>query len=183
MDYPRTAGWNRWAFLHRVTLVGATGLLGGRPKSLAAEPPPETTRLRLHKMAGISIARQYVAEEFLHLEGFTAVRYVSVEVTELTTAIYRPLASGAVDISMAFAPPCIIEVDGGPIVFLGGHVDCFELFWAERVRAIHDLKGKTVAVSEQGGVPHLFLASTVRYVGLDARKDINWVLHPPGESI
>ncbi|HEX9867093.1 MAG TPA: twin-arginine translocation signal domain-containing protein, partial [Candidatus Tectomicrobia bacterium] len=87
MDYPRTAGWSRRAFLHRLTLAGATGLLGLRPRPLAAEPPPETTRLRLHKMAGICIAPQYVAEEFLHLEGFTEVQYVEVEVTELTTAI------------------------------------------------------------------------------------------------
>jgi NitT/TauT family transport system substrate-binding protein len=185
MSEQRARGWSRREFLGRLTLAGTAGLLSLRPRPVAAEPPPETTRLRLHKMAGICIAPQYVAEELLHVEGFTDVRYVEVEVTELTTAIYRRLASGEVDISMAFAPPFIIQVDAGaPIVILGGvHVGCFELFGTERVHAIRDLKGKTVAVPEQGGVHHLFLASMAQYVGLDPRKDIDWVLHPPAESI
>jgi NitT/TauT family transport system substrate-binding protein len=185
MDYPRTAGWNRRTFLQRLTLVGTAGLLSLYARPVTAEPPPETTRLRLHKMPGICIAPQYVAEEFLHLEGFTEVQYVDVEVTELTTAIYRRLASGAIDISMTFAPLFIIQLDAGaPIVLLGGvHVGCFELFGTDRVRAIRDLKGKTVAVPEHGGAHHLFLASMAQYVGLDPRKDINWVMHAPGESI
>jgi NitT/TauT family transport system substrate-binding protein len=185
MDRRRTEGWSRRAFLGGLTLVGTAGLLGLSPEPIAAEPPPETTRVRLHKMAGICIAPQYVAEELLHAEGFTEVQYVEVEVTELTTAIYRRLASGVVDISMAFAPPFLIQVDAGsPIVLLGGvHVGCFELFGTERVRAIRDLKGKTVAVPEQGGVHHLFLASMAQYVGLDPRKDIHWLILPPAESI
>jgi NitT/TauT family transport system substrate-binding protein len=184
MDSQSTTGWSRREFLAGLALAGTTGLfqLGIRP--VAAEPPPETTRIRLHKMAGICIAPQYVAEEFLHREGFTEVQYVEVDLSELTTAIYRRLASGAVDISMAFAPPFIMQVDAGaPVVILGGvHVGCFELFGTERVRAIRDLKGKTVAVPEQGGVHHLFVASMAQYVGLDPRKDINWVIHPPAES-
>jgi NitT/TauT family transport system substrate-binding protein len=135
-------------------------------------------------MPGICIAPQYIAEEFLHREGFTEVQYVEVPLSELTTGIYRRLASGAIDISMAFAPPFIMQVDAGaPVVILGGvHVGCFELFGTERVRAIRDLKGKTVAVPEQGGVHHLFVASMAQYVGLDPHKDINWVIHPPAES-
>ncbi len=185
MRQQRAEGWSRREFLGRLTLAGTAGFLGLRPRVVAAEPPPETTRVRLHKMAGICIAPQYVAEEFLHVEGFTEVQYVEIEVTELTTAIYRLLASGAVDISMAFAPPFIIQVDAGaPIVILGGvHVGCFELFGTERVQAIRDLKGKTVAVPERGGVHHLFLASMAQYVGLDPRTDINWVVHSPSESI
>jgi NitT/TauT family transport system substrate-binding protein len=165
--------------------VGTAGLLGLSPEPIAAEPPPETTRIRLHTMAGIRIAPQHVAEEFLQVEGFTEVQYVEVELTELTTAIYRRLVSGAVDISMAFAPPFIIRVDAGsPIVLLAGvHVGCFELFGTERVRAIRDLKGKTVAVPEQGGVHHLFLAIIAQYVSLDPRKDIHWLILPPAESI
>jgi hypothetical protein len=34
-----------------------------------------------------------------------------------------------------------------------------------------------VAVPEREGVHHLFLASMAQYVGLDPRKDIDWVLH------
>jgi NitT/TauT family transport system substrate-binding protein len=185
MSHQRAEGWSRRKFLGGLTLAGTAGFLGLLPRRGAAEPPPETTRLRLHKMAGICIAPQYVAEEFLHAEGFTEVQYVEVELTEFTRAMYRLLASGALDIGMTFAPLSIIQVDAGaPIVLLGGvHIGCFELFGTERVQAIRDLRGKTVAVPEQGGVHHLFLASMAQYVGLDPRKDINWVLHPPAESI
>jgi NitT/TauT family transport system substrate-binding protein len=184
MDDQRVEACSRREFLSGVTLAGAAGLLGPAWRAVAEEPPPETTRIRVHKMAGICIAPQYVAEEFLHAEGFTEVQYVEIELTELTRGIYRLLGSGAVDIGMAFAPPFIVQVDAGaPIVILGGvHVGCFELFGTERVHAIRDLKGKTVAVPEQGGVHHLFLASMAQYVGLDPRKDINWALHPPAES-
>jgi NitT/TauT family transport system substrate-binding protein len=185
MDNQYIMHWSRRQVLGGLTLAGAAGCLGVHPGPAAAEPPPETTKIRLHKMAGICVAPQYVAEEFLRLEGFTEVQYVEVEVTELTRAIYRLLASGAIDVSMAFAPPFIIQVDvGTPVVLLGGvHVGCFELFGTERVHTIRDLKGKTVAIPEEGGVHHLFLASMAQYVGLDPRKDINWAMHPPAESI
>jgi NitT/TauT family transport system substrate-binding protein len=185
MDNQYVRHWSRRQVLGGLTLAGAAGCLGVHPGPAAAEPPPETTKIRLHKMAGICVAPQYVAEEFLRLEGFTEVQYVEVEVTELTRAIYRLLASGAIDVSMAFAPPFIIQVDvGAPVVLLGGvHVGCFELFGTERVQTIRDLKGKTVAVPEEGGVHHLFLASMAQYVGLDPRKDINWVMRLPAESL
>jgi NitT/TauT family transport system substrate-binding protein len=185
MSDPQARGWSRREILGRLALAGTGGLLGLCPRPTTAEPPLETTRIRLHKMAGICIAPQYVAEELLYLEGFTEVQYVEIELTELTRGIYRLLASGAVDIGMAFAPPFIIQVDAGaPIVILGGvHVGCFELFGTERVRAIRDLKGKTVTVPEHGGVHHLFLASMAQYVGLDPHNDINWIIQPPAESI
>jgi len=51
-------GWSRRDFLHTLTLAGASGLLGLEPSSFAAEPPPETTRLRLGKAPTICIAPQ-----------------------------------------------------------------------------------------------------------------------------
>jgi NitT/TauT family transport system substrate-binding protein len=136
----------------------------------------------LEQSEGICIAPQYVAEELLHVEGFTEVQYVK---TGYGATLYQALGSGALDLAMSFVPASIIELDAGtPIVLLGGvHVGCFELFATERVQAIRDLKGKTVAVPEQGGVHHLFLASMAQYVGLDPRKDITWVLYPPAEAI
>jgi NitT/TauT family transport system substrate-binding protein len=185
MDTQRTKGWSRREFLGGLTLAGTVGLVGLYLRPAGAEPPPETTTLRLHKTSGMCIAPQYVAEEFLHLEGFTEVQYIESGLARLTTAIYQGLASGAVDISMAFTPPFIIQVDAGvPIVLLRGvHIGCYELFGIERVRAIRDLKGKSVAIPELGGSHHLFVASMAQYVGLDPRKDINWVMHPPAESI
>jgi NitT/TauT family transport system substrate-binding protein len=174
----------RREFLRGLTLAGAVELLGFHPRRVAAEPPPETTRIRLHKMAGICIAPQYVAEDLLHLEGFTEVQYVEIELAG-GTAVFQSLTSGALDIAIVFTPPAILQVDAGtPIVLLGGvHVGCYELFGTEQVRAIRDLKGKTVAVPEQGGGHQLFVASMAQYVGLRPHTDITWVLHPPAESI
>src|SRR6266446_5943387 len=174
--------FSRRRFLGELTLVGTAGLLGLHPRRAAAEPPPETTRLRLEKMTGICIAPQYVAEELLQVEGFSEVQDVEMG---LTSALYQHLASGALVISMAFTPQFIIQVDAGaPVVLLGGvHVGCYELFGTERVRAIRDLKGKTVAVPEQGGDHHLFVASMAQYVGLHPHTDIHWVLHPLAEAI
>jgi NitT/TauT family transport system substrate-binding protein len=57
---------------------GALGALnrGGGGTSLAAEPPPEISTIRVEKVPITCLAPQYVAEELLHAEGFTDVRYV-----------------------------------------------------------------------------------------------------------
>ena len=174
--------FSRRRFLSGLTLAGTAGLLGLYPTPVLAEPPPETTRLKLHQIPGICIAPQYVAEELLHLEGFTEVQYVQAGYGAQAS---QALGCGALDITMAFVPPFLIQMDtGAPIVLLGGvHVGCFELFGTERVRAIRDLKGKTVAVPELGSAHQLFIASMAQYVGLAPHKDIRWAVHPPPEAI
>jgi NitT/TauT family transport system substrate-binding protein len=98
---------------------------------------------------------------------------------------YKALAAGEVALGMGFAAPLIIQVDAGDaLVFLaGGHIGCFELFGSDRVRALRDLKGKTVAVPGLGSTQHIFLASIVAYIGLDPRQDIDWVTYPPAEAM
>jgi NitT/TauT family transport system substrate-binding protein len=169
--------FSRRRFLAGVTLAGTTGLLGLRPRPIAAEPPPETTKIRLIKISGICIAPQYVVEELLQSEGFTEVQYVETVAGAGTT---QALASGEVHLTLSFAAPAIIQVDAGePIVMLAGvHVGCFELFGTDRVHTIRDLKGKTVAVQALGSSQHVFLASMAAYVGLDPHKDITWVARP-----
>jgi len=177
-----TKPWGRREFVKGVAaLAGSAGLFGYEMKPAAAEPPPETTRIRLAQIPGICIAPQYVAEELLRAEGFTDVQYVKVG----SGTMYKAFDAGEIDISMAFVAPFIIQVDAGnPIVLLAGvHVGCFELFGTDRVRAISDLKGKTVAVPEPGSPHHLFLASMASYVGLHPDRDINFVTQPPTESI
>jgi NitT/TauT family transport system substrate-binding protein len=162
------------------SLAGVWGVVGPPTQSSYAEPPPETTKIRLSQIAGICVAPQYVAEELLKIEGFTDIQYV-----EALSNPYPAFASGNVDLSMAFVAPFIIQVDvGAPLVLLGGvHVGCFELFGTERIRAIRDLKGKTVAVPEPGSAHYVFLASMAAHVGLDPHQDMKFVFHPAAESI
>src|SRR4029434_5107908 len=92
---------------------------------------------------------------------------------------------GRVVLALDCSGPLIIRVDAGdPLVILAGiHVGCFQLFGGERVHAIRDLKGKTVALfNALRGTEPFFLASMAAYVGLDPRTDIRWVTHPFEES-
>ena len=172
--------WSRRELLGGLTLAGAAGLLGLTPRLVAAEPPPETTKLTLAQVTGLCVAPQYVAEELLQGEGFTEVQYVK---TEGNVGVIKALASGEAQISMGFVGA--VDHPRGyraPIVLLGGvHVGCFELFGTERVQAIRDLKGKTVAVPDlgPGSSQYVFLASMLAYVGLDPGKDVNWVITSP----
>ena len=174
-------GWSRREFVAKATIAGAGTLLGLSSRVIAAQSKSETTRIRLIQIPGICIAPMYVAESLLRDEGFTDVNFVKKPGTAF---IYSSLASAETDIVMGFAPSFIMQLDAGdPVVILGGvHVGCYELFATDRVRAIRDLKGKRVAVPELGSTHHLFLTSVVSYVGLDPRKDIQWVTRPPTEA-
>src|SRR3989442_5814880 len=138
--------------------------------------------MRLVQVPGMCVASQYVAEELLKSEGFGDVGYVQKPGAE---GIYKALGSGEAQISMAFAPPFIIQVDAGePIVLLAGvHIGCYELFGTDRVRTIRDLKGKAVAVPALGSPHHTFVATMGAYVGLDPGKDINFIVHPPADAM
>ena len=174
----RSPSWSRREFVAGLTAVGTAGVLGVRPA--IAEPAPETTRLRLSQVSGICLAPQYVAQELLQAEGFTDIRYVNIPESNP----YPAFVSGEVDISMAFVAPFLVQLDAGlPIVLLAGvHVGCFELFGTGGIRAIRDLKGKTVAVPGLNSAHHMFLSSMAAYVGLDPRRDIKWLTHDPAES-
>jgi NitT/TauT family transport system substrate-binding protein len=66
--------FSRRRFLGGLTLVGTTGLLGLRPGWGAAEPLPETKRLRLCHVPAICVAPEYVAEDLLKGEGFSELQ-------------------------------------------------------------------------------------------------------------
>jgi NitT/TauT family transport system substrate-binding protein len=175
--------FSRRRFLGGVTLMGTAGLLGLHPRRAAAEPPPETTRIRLIKYSAICIAPQYVAEELLRSEGFTDVQYVETVAAE--AGLDKALASGEAHFSLNFGARVILRLDAGdPIVILGGvHVGCFELFGTDRVQTIRDLKAKTVAIQGLGSSQHVFLASMAAYVGLDPNRDIHWVTYSQAEAM
>jgi len=169
----------RREFLCGTTLASTSALLGIRPEVAGAEPPPETTRLRLprYPFDVACTAPQWVAEDLLKAEGFSSVEYVT---TPLAT---DALAAGELDLIVADAPGIILRLDAGkPIVVLARiHGGCYELFAGDRVRSIRDLKGKTVAAANVAR--RAFVASMAAYVGLDPGRDVSFVIPKDGQAM
>ena len=67
--------------------------------------------------------------------------------------------------------------------WLGESTSALEVFGNDRVRAIRDLKGKTVAVPLQGGPQQVFLSTIAAYIGLNPHRDIKWGVHSFPESM
>jgi NitT/TauT family transport system substrate-binding protein len=165
---------SRRDFLASACSAAAAGVLGTRP-SLADEGPPEVTTLRILEEVSICGAPMNIAEELLHAEGFSDIRYVEIEAGSSDT---KMLGEGKFDISLAFAPAAVRQMDAGaPITLLAGvHPGCYELFAHEPVSSVKDLKGRSVAIPQRFGFgPHLMLSVIAAYVGLDPVHDINWV--------
>ncbi len=175
----RTVG--RRQFLHGLTAAGTATLLGSRPSPVAAEPPPETTKLRLARVSTICRAPQYMTEELLQHEGFTDVQYVA---RGDTVGVAKAVAVGDIDLTMQYVGPSIIQIDSGQrvVVLAGIQPGCFELFGTDRIRSVRDLKGKSVAADTSGSA-YTFLASMLTYVGLDPRKDIQLVKRAGTEAM
>ena len=173
----------RREFLRTAALGGATAIVGVRPGAGFAQPPLETSRIRLSQSIAICTAPQLVAGELLKSEGFADVQYQ--DRSRPTTGALPAVASGAADIGITFSGPTIIQIDrGDPVVVLSGvHPGCFELFGTDRVRSLKDLKGKRIAVFGLGASPHVFLSAMLAHVGLDPRKDVEWVTGPRAESV
>ena len=173
---------SRREFLSGLAMAGTAGLLGLEPISVAADPPPETTKLRLVQIPSLCLSPQFLAEELFQREGFTDVQYVK---KEGTVGIEKALASGEADFSMHYAAALIMRLEtGDPVVMLAGvHIGCFELFGTDQVRSVRNLKGKTVAVPGLGSTPHILLSIMAAQVGLDPRKEVNFVPHPPADAM
>ena len=172
-DRGARTSWNRRRFLAETSALGAASFLD-LPRSFAADPPPETTRIRLVK-ASLCTAPAYVAEELLRGEGFSEVQYLEDDPREIGTS--KPVATGVADLNMSFGLTTLVRVEAGePVVMLGGvHTGCYELFATERVHTIRELRGSKVAVPGIGSTHHLFLSVMTSYVGLDPRREISWV--------
>jgi NitT/TauT family transport system substrate-binding protein len=177
---------SRRHLLTNIAVAGATGFIslnvisrGGGGRSFAAEPPPEITTIRLERDPYLCIAPQ-VVEELLRAEGFTDIRYVDLTPELIRRAeaanmggLSGMIARGEVDFSRAFAPDHLWTLDaGGPVTILAGlHAGCVEVIAREDIRAIADLKGKTVGclVADKA-----LLSIMARLIGLDP-ANIRWV--------
>jgi NitT/TauT family transport system substrate-binding protein len=163
---------SRRDFLTAVSATGAAGLVGA-PIALADEPPPEVTTVRLLRNPGC-LAPTTLAEKLVRAEGFSDVRYVDFEAGSTDVQM---LMKGQIDIGMAYAADLVRELDAGtPITVLAGvHPGCLDLFAHQPVKTISDLKGRSVAFPADNYAPRLLLSVMTAYIGLDPRKDINWV--------
>ena len=141
----------------------------------AAEPPPETTTLHLPASPAACTAPLYVAEDLLHGEGFTEVRYVPA--TGMTADM---LADGDIDFDLEDGFDYLPLMDAGRHLTLlsGIHVGCFELRAHDSINGVTDLRGKKVGITAMGGADHLFVSAIAAYVGLDPVNEINWVADP-----
>ncbi len=175
---------SRRRFVSSAAIVGAAGFgtlsaISGGKQSLAAEPPPEISTIRLEKLPIACLAPQYVAEELLHAEGFHDVRYVELD----RVSSSQKVALDEVDWTMDFAPAVIAELDAGaPLTMIAGiHVGCFELFAQDYIRNIGDLKGRTVGVPPGFATPRHLVSIMASYVGLNPNQDIRWLSDPTGD--
>lgn len=90
------------------------------------------------------------------------------------------MARGEIDFNLNYSINYVAAIDAGKSVTLlaGIHVGCYELFGAEGIRTIADLKGKSVGVGAAGSTGSLLVTMMAANVGLDPAKDIQWVTDP-----
>ena len=153
---------SRRTFLAGAAAAGAVGLVGTAIEA-RAEPPPETTSVRLPRWidGAYCWAGMYLAGELLKAEGFTDVRYVQGD-EKVDPAVW--IARGDTDFSMNYAPVHVASIDAGvPIKLLGGlHVGCLELIANDRkIQGIPDLKGKRVGMHDPDDPSHLPVISSM----------------------
>jgi NitT/TauT family transport system substrate-binding protein len=104
----------RRGFLGGIAASATAGLFSA-PSPVAADEPLETITVRIGKNRGVCLAPQYIAEELLHAEGFTDVRYV--DTTQADGTLAPPVGRGETDFSAAFAIDAIQTSDtGAPVV-------------------------------------------------------------------
>jgi NitT/TauT family transport system substrate-binding protein len=164
--------FSRRKFLADTSALGAASFLG-LPRPAAAEPPPETTRIRTVRVVSSCFAPQYLAETFLRLEGFSDISY-----SELTSGnLYDMVDTGEVDMTLEAAPAIVYGLNAASkwVTIAGIHAGCYELFGNDAVRSLRDLKGKSVAVYAMGGADHVLISSMLAYVGMDPKTAVRWV--------
>jgi NitT/TauT family transport system substrate-binding protein len=145
-----------------------------RLRAEGANPPPETTTIRLAKNQTICIAPQYVVSDLLSAEGITNVVYVQ---SDGGVEQAKAVANGDLDFTLHFSGPLLLQIDRGlrTTILAGIHVGCFELFAKEGIRSVADLKGRTVGIQALETSQHIFLSAMATLVGLNPTKDIEWV--------
>src|SRR5262245_5583352 len=97
---------DRREFVNGALIAGTAGAFGGWRDALAAEPPPETTRIRLPRFP-IDIAclsPLWIAEEMLRAEGFSKIEYLpSIDAS-------NDAAAGKLDLCFEDVPAALLVI-------------------------------------------------------------------------
>lgn len=180
MNASRRQHLTRRELLLGASATAGAAVLGLHARPAFAEPPPEIGSIRLlhdPEVPVLCYAPQYLAEEFLRIEGFTDVQYNGFGGAVSDSEV---LTLDRADITAGLGSDFISGVDGGAriVVLSGLHAGCTEMFANERVATLRDLGGKRVVIAGQNGPEHIFLSSVAAYIGLDPARDVEWVEEP-----
>ena len=163
------------------TAAIAASLLGGCGKK------SETTQATLDKVRVGYVGITCEAPIFAAVEkGFFKEEGLDVELVKCDWKNYKDvLALGGYDIThhlvMYFLKP--IE-QGLDVKFTGGiHRGCLRLQVPVNspIKSIADLKGKKIGVPGMGTPPFIFSYRVLGTKGLDASRDVTWLVYPAGE--
>ena len=165
---------NRRRFLTSMSLAAAAGLTGFSRSVASAEPPPETTTIRLGGPGAACSGPLVLAAELLHEEGFSDVSY-----GPLVFNGAQMVANGEVDFDMMSWSDYLPVVDaGGALTVLSGvQAGCMELRANDSIRSIADLQGKRVGITNFDVTDHMLVSMMAAYVGLNPVTDINWIVN------
>ena len=73
---------------------------------------------------------------------------------------------------------------GVPVTALSGvHSGCYELFAHAPIRTISELRGKRIAIQNLSSDGYYYLAIMAAHVGLDPKRDFEWVTTPDGKPM
>lgn len=165
-----------WKGIATVLLAGL--LFGGCKKAEQAD----SGKVRVGYIGITCEAPIFTAVE----KGFFKEEGLDVELVKCEWANYKDvLALGGFDVThhliMYFLKP--IE-QGLDVKFTGGvHRGCLRVQAGinSNIRTVKDLKGKRIGVPGMGTPPFIFATRVMGANGIDAKKDVTWLVFPAGE--
>src|SRR6266566_9352671 len=143
---------------------------------LLAQPPGSAQELRrIHYGTSVSISHLpiWVAKD----AGFFAKKGLNVEPVQIRggALITMGIMSGQLQFSGAGAESVVAaRIEGGDVVLLAcpSNLEPIYLITRPEIKSAAELKGKSSAVTRLGSSTHFYLRAALRYVGLDAEKDM-----------
>ncbi len=166
-------------FIFALTFAGAVLLVGcGKDRT----GPGDSSKIRVGYIGLTCEAPIFTAVE----NGYFKEEGLDVSLVKCEWANYKDvLALGGFDVThhlvMYFLKP--IE-QGVNVKFTGGiHRGCLRVQAAAKgnIRTVQDLRGKRIGVPGMGTPPFIFANRVLGANGIDAKKDVTWLVFPAGE--